>query len=116
MSPALDDAVELMERSLAYTRVALADVDDAALGRPTPCSAWTLDALLDHMGDALDAFTEAAVGWVDVRRPAPSPNRIAALQDRACALLGAGRGRRPGARPRHPDPGPAGPRPAASGP
>jgi uncharacterized protein (TIGR03086 family) len=89
VNAALDDAVELMERSLAYTRVALADVDDAVLGRPTPCSAWTLDALLDHMGDALDAFTEAAVGWVDVRRPAPAPNRVTALQDRACALLGA---------------------------
>jgi len=89
VNPAPDDAVELMERSLAYTRVVLADVDDAVLGRPTPCSAWTLDALLDHMGDALDAFTEAAAGWVDVRRAAPAPDRVAALQDRACALLGA---------------------------
>jgi uncharacterized protein (TIGR03086 family) len=87
--PALGDAVELLERSLAYTRVALADVDDPLLGRPTPCAAWTLDGLLGHMSDSLDAFTEAAGGWVEVRRPDPTPSRVAALQDKACALLGA---------------------------
>lgn len=89
MSATLDVAVELLERSLAYTRVALAGVDDDALGRPTPCTAWTLDDLLDHMADALDAFTEAAGGRVEVRRPLAAPGRVAALQDRACALLGA---------------------------
>ncbi len=89
MTPALGDAVELLERSLAYTRVALADVEDRLLDRPTPCAAWTLDGLLGHMSDALDAFTEAAGGWVEVRRPDPAPNRVVALQDKACALLGA---------------------------
>jgi len=94
--PALDDAVELLERSLAYTRVALADVDAAVLDRPTPCAAWTLDGLLAHMSDALDAFTEAAAGWVEVRPPDPAPTRVGALQDKACALLGAWTGATPG--------------------
>lgn len=89
MIPALDDAVELLERSLGYTRVALTDVDDDVLTRPTPCAAWRLDRLLAHMADSLDAFTEAAAGWVEVRPLAPSPGPVAALQDKACALLGA---------------------------
>ncbi len=35
---------------------------------PTPCAGWTLGHLLAHMEDALDAFTEAAAGRVEVRR------------------------------------------------
>ncbi|GAB3792376.1 TIGR03086 family metal-binding protein [Nocardioides ungokensis] len=89
MSPGLDEAVELLDRALAYTRVSLAAVDQASLDRPTPCAAWNLDQLLDHMADALDAFTEAAGGWVEVRRPAPAETRVGTLQDKACALLGA---------------------------
>lgn len=93
MSAALDGAVELLERSLAYTRVALADVrpdlDPGLLARPTPCAGWTLGRLLAHMEDALDAFTEAATGRVEVG-PAPSAGtRVEALRDKACALLGA---------------------------
>lgn len=89
MTIGLDEAVELLDRALAYTRGALAEVDDTRLGRPTPCTAWTLDQLLDHMADALDAFTEAAGGWVEVRRPGPAATRVGALQEKACALLGA---------------------------
>ena len=90
----LDAAVELLERSLGYTRVALADVTDPLLPRPTPCAAWKLADLLVHMEDALDAFTEAAGGrvvdpigaWDPNRRPAA--DRVAGLQRRACVLLG----------------------------
>ena len=63
---ALDGAVELLDRSLAYTRVMLADVRPDNLDRPTPCAGWTLGRLLAHMEDALDAFTEAAAGRVEV--------------------------------------------------
>jgi uncharacterized protein (TIGR03086 family) len=85
----LAEAVELLERALAYTRGALAGVDEEALHRSTPCAAWTLDQLLDHMGDALDAFTEAASGYVTVRPAEPAGTRVSALQASACALLGA---------------------------
>jgi uncharacterized protein (TIGR03086 family) len=90
----LDAAVELLERSLGYTRVALADVTDPLLPRPTPCATWTLADLLAHMEDALDAFTEAAGGGVGdpvgAWRPddRPAADRVAGLQRRACALLG----------------------------
>ena len=89
MNPELDDAVELLDRALAYTRVALADVTDEALARPTPCSTWTLGVLLSHMEDALDAFTEAAAGSVRVDAPAPAADRVGALREKACVLLGA---------------------------
>ena len=89
MNPALDDAVELLDRALAYTRVALADVTDEALCNPTPCAGWRLGRLLAHMEDALDAFIEAASGSVLVDVPSPAGGRVDALRDKACALLGA---------------------------
>ncbi|MDN4173218.1 TIGR03086 family metal-binding protein [Nocardioides sp. SOB77] len=89
MTRALDGAVELLDRSLAYARMALADVTPADLDRRTPCTAWTLRALLAHMEDALDAFTEAAEGVVRVDPPPPTLTRVDALREKACALLAA---------------------------
>lgn len=91
MTATLGESVELMERALGYTRGRLAGVRPDLLDRPTPCAAWTLADLLAHMEDALDAFTEAAGGAVTVA-PAPVPGvagRLAAIQEKACALLGA---------------------------
>lgn len=92
MSARLDVGVELLDRSLAYTRVALAEVRPTALTRRTPCARWDLGALLTHMDDALDAFLEAAGGSVaatptPTRRPAGS-GTVESLQDKACVLLG----------------------------
>lgn len=92
--PALEHSppgVELLERSLAYTRAALATVGPEHLCLPTPCDLWRLGDLLAHMEDALDAFAEGAGGAIGLhsRAPAPLTARIAALQTKACALLGA---------------------------
>jgi uncharacterized protein (TIGR03086 family) len=92
---ALDGAVELLDRSLAYTRVMLADVRPDNLDRPTPCAGWTLGHLLAHMEDALDAFTEAAAGRVEVEPVPETSTRVEALQGKACALLGAWMAARP---------------------
>lgn len=93
MTPAhgdpLQDAVELLERSLAYTRVMLADVRPDNLRGPTPCAGWTLGRLLVHMEDGLDAFTEAAGGHVEVAPPPATSTRVDAMREKACALLGA---------------------------
>jgi uncharacterized protein (TIGR03086 family) len=86
---ALAGAVELLDRSLAYTRVVLADVRPGSLGWPTPCAGWTLGQLLAHMEDALDAFTEAASGQVEVEPVPETSSRVDALREKACALLGA---------------------------
>lgn len=92
---ALDGAVELLDRSLAYTRVMLADVRPDQLDRATPCAGWTLGHLLAHMEDALDAFTEAAAGRVEVGPVPETSTRIEALREKACALLGAWTAARP---------------------
>lgn len=89
MSTQLDHAVELLDRSLGYTRVALAGVRPTLLTRPTPCARWDLGALLAHMDDALEAFLEAARGEVAVEPLPPSGDPVTALRDKACALLGA---------------------------
>lgn len=89
MNPALEGAVELLERSLGYTRVMLADVGPDNLHAPTPCAGWDLRRLLGHMDDALDAFTEAAAGHVVVDPVPATTERADALREKACALLGA---------------------------
>ncbi|MFB9314335.1 TIGR03086 family metal-binding protein [Nocardioides plantarum] len=82
--------VELLERALGYTRSTLLHVRPEHLHRPTPCAAWSLDQLLDHMDDALGAFTEGATGAVDVTPPTRALEvRVATLLSRACGLLGA---------------------------
>jgi len=86
-STALAGAVELLDRSLAYTRGALAEVRADHLGLTTPCRGWPLTLLLAHMDDALDAYTQAASGQVSlVANHSLSP--IEAIRDKACALLG----------------------------
>lgn len=87
------ESLEMLERAVGYTRVALQDITPAMLCRPTPCPAWSLLQLLEHMGESLEALTEAAdLGEVTlVPRPGPvSPvDAVDRLRDRACALLGA---------------------------
>jgi uncharacterized protein (TIGR03086 family) len=92
---ALTGAVELLDRSLAYTRVQLADVRPDLLDRPTPCRGWDLAALLAHMEDGLDAFSEAAAGRVEVDPVPATSTRVEALREKACALLGAWTAARP---------------------
>lgn len=87
MTLALTGAVELLDRSLAWTRGGLALVTDDRLGDPTPCAQWNLAALLHHMDDALDAFTEAATGAVSLVPTAGVP-RLESIRAKACALLG----------------------------
>jgi uncharacterized protein (TIGR03086 family) len=87
VTTALTSAVELLERSLGYTRMALAGAARADLAAPTPCREWRLRDLLSHMDDSLDAFIEAAGGRVALT-PAGATPGVAVLQQKACALLG----------------------------
>lgn len=84
--------VELLERALGWTCGHLCRVGPADLPRATPCSTWNLAALLAHMEDSLDAFAEAAAGFVT---PLPAPRlpesavpQVPVLQAKATALLG----------------------------
>jgi uncharacterized protein (TIGR03086 family) len=85
----LPASVELLDRALEYTRARLSCVRGDLLDRPTPCAGWRLSDLLVHMEDSLDAFTEAAGGRVEVHLTHTTEGRIAAIQEKACALLGA---------------------------
>jgi uncharacterized protein (TIGR03086 family) len=79
-------ALDLLERALGYTRVALATVGpDRSV--PTPCAGWSLADLLCHMDDGLDAFLEAAGGAVRVEVPRAAGADLSLLQHKACRLL-----------------------------
>jgi uncharacterized protein (TIGR03086 family) len=92
----LSGSVDLLGRALDYTRDRLDTVEGGLLDRPTPCADWHLARLLAHMEDSLDAFSEAAAGAVAVHLTTTTAGRVAALQEKACALLGRWRGSGPG--------------------
>jgi uncharacterized protein (TIGR03086 family) len=96
MTVQLGVSVELLERALSYTRLRLREVDEHLLQRPTPCAGWRLAELLDHMEDALDAFTEAAGGAVAAPTTDRRPGSTAVICDKARGLLGVWAGPAPG--------------------
>ncbi|MGW0804883.1 TIGR03086 family metal-binding protein [Nonomuraea sp. NPDC002799] len=104
---ALAAGVALLERAIDYTLGSLRIVTPAALCRPTPCSGWNLQQLLDHMTASLRTLAEAATGHIpydpDPRTPphgrsnprTPSPGRsnprtspALLLRDGATEVLG----------------------------
>ncbi len=89
MTTTLPASVELLAEALGYTRPRLSGVRGGLLDRPTPCADWRLCDLLEHMEDSLDAFTEAAGGQVAVHLTHTTEGLISALEEKACALLGA---------------------------
>ncbi len=90
--PPLTDVLELLERSVSYTRVSLQEVTSDALRAPTPCSRWDLGELLAHLDDSLRTLQVAAdVGRVTMTPAEPDDpdHLVLSLKWRACALLGA---------------------------
>jgi uncharacterized protein (TIGR03086 family) len=90
--PQLSEALGMLERAVGYTRLALQHITPEMLCLPTPCSRWRLGTLLDHMGESLDALTDAAeLGHVAAGDPPGPPSPVDAverLRVGACALLG----------------------------
>ncbi|GAA2134181.1 TIGR03086 family metal-binding protein [Nocardioides bigeumensis] len=89
MIPSLPTSISLLEGALGYTRDQLLRITPGRSGDPTPCAGWSLQDLLEHMDDALDAFLEAAGGAVELR-PRPleptAADLCTRLQVKACAL------------------------------
>ncbi|MPZ61073.1 MAG: TIGR03086 family protein [Propionibacteriales bacterium] len=88
---------DLLERAMNYTLGSLHLISTAAMSHPTPCAAWDLRALLQHMSDSLAALYEGlATGRVglealaDTGDPAvPAVDPVGTVKNRACTLLGA---------------------------
>jgi uncharacterized protein (TIGR03083 family) len=87
MTTALTGAVELLDRSLAFTRVALARIETVPVTTPTPCHGWSVAQLLHHMDDGLDVWTEAATGTVRLTSTT-GRSRLDSIRLKACSLLG----------------------------
>ncbi|MFI1724188.1 TIGR03086 family metal-binding protein [Streptomyces sp. NPDC020489] len=78
---------ELLERSLAYALGSVAALGHAGPGRATPCAAWDLRELLEHLDDSLDALHEGLTGGrIGLL---PRTDRVRGFRTRACAVLGA---------------------------
>jgi uncharacterized protein (TIGR03086 family) len=89
-SPALVGGVAVLERAIAYALGSLALVTPATLGRPTPCSAWNLRHLLEHLHDSMAALQEGAETGRVSFVPTPAGDDVLSLvRDRAARLLGA---------------------------
>jgi uncharacterized protein (TIGR03086 family) len=93
--------VALLERAMGYTLGSLLLVTPDAMSRATPCGEWDLRALLEHMNESLRALHEAvAVGHLDLDASSEpggpdadygdaARDPVAALRNRACAMVGA---------------------------
>ena len=84
-------AIELLERSLGYTRAGLIRCPSADPHARTPCADWDLADLLAHMEQSLDAIIEMATGSLSLVPSSPDAGvagRVERLQLKACDLLG----------------------------
>ena len=87
---ALPAGVAVLERAISYALGSIALVTPPMLTRPTPCPAWDLRDLLDHLGDSMDALLEAAeTGRVALAPAAGADAVVATVRERAVRLLGA---------------------------
>jgi uncharacterized protein (TIGR03086 family) len=79
----------LLERAARYALASLGAVTDDGLAAPTPCSAWDLRDLLDHLADSADALTDLiATHRTSVVSTQPvQDNPIAAVRRRTRSLI-----------------------------
>lgn len=68
-----DELLRLHAWSTVLAQAQVAEVTPTDLDRPTPCTGWTLRALLEHMVGQDCGFAAAAHGDVSVERFAPQP-------------------------------------------
>ena len=90
--PSVARGVELLERSIGWTRVSLVAASALPADAPTPCEGWDVGDLLAHMVDGFTALVESAAGRVGTRRTPPLPREPALLAghllDLGCGVLG----------------------------
>jgi uncharacterized protein (TIGR03086 family) len=89
------NSAALLEAAIRYALGSVGSVTPRVLSGPTPCAAWDLGQLLEHVSESLAALHEGVVtGWVGLgaveetvrHRPA---GLVSTLRHRADLLLGA---------------------------
>lgn len=95
----LAGGVELLERAVGFAIGGLPAVTPESLAAPTPCGAWNVQQLMDHMNDGMLALGEAFDdGEVQLDAECQQQCPLDRLQASASGLLGAlatGEGRPP---------------------
>jgi uncharacterized protein (TIGR03086 family) len=84
----------LLDSALRYALAGAVSATPRFLARPTPCPAWDLERLLDHVSDSIGVLHEAlADGGVDALatpgHPGPRHDPVARLRGQAAQLLAA---------------------------
>ncbi len=85
---------ELLDAAVRYALANVALVTPRLLSRPTPCSDWDLELLLDHLAESMAVLHEAvATGGVAAHlapaHPTSEPDSVARLRTQAANLLAA---------------------------
>jgi uncharacterized protein (TIGR03086 family) len=88
----LSRELELLESAVAYALAGAQLATPPLLSRPTPCSGWDVEMLLDHVGDSIGVLREAlAVGSIAASappgHPGPHPGGVARLRRHTAQLL-----------------------------
>jgi uncharacterized protein (TIGR03086 family) len=91
---ALSREQELLDAAVSYALAGAALVTPQLLSCPTPCPAWDLALLLDHLSDSIGVLYEAlATGGVRVCAApgprGPGPDAVARLRGQTARLLAA---------------------------
>lgn len=76
------DSRAALDQSLAELARLLPSVRSDAWPRPTPCPAWSVADVFDHVLTITDKFTRFAAGWTDAPR-----GRVVHPLDRCAALV-----------------------------
>jgi len=87
---ALTRGLELLESAVAYALASTAMVRPHMLSRPTPCAAWDLAMLLDHVSDSVDVLHEAiSAAPVGMHIAPQGADPVRRLREKLAALLAA---------------------------
>jgi uncharacterized protein (TIGR03086 family) len=85
---------ELLDAAVGYALAGAAIATPAQLSRPTPCTSWDLQALLDHLTDSIGELTDL-IGNAGAGAPAAPPgpwpegDPVAGLRGQAARLRAA---------------------------
>ena len=86
----LNSGWELLDAAIGYALAGAAMAAPPLLSRPTPCSGWDLETLLDHLGDSIAVLGEAiATEAVAPPRPGPAGDLVTRLRAQAAWLRAA---------------------------